>query len=298
MQFVIPAPLSTGSRVWVVAPSGPFDRTLVLRGMEFLRERYEVRFEPSLLDCHEQFAGTDERRRAELQRALDDDGASAIIAARGGYGLTRILPELDFTRFQRSPKWIVGFSDVTALHLECTRLGIASLHAHNVAGLGREDSATRSAWLRALEAPTEARTHTGLSTLNPGRARGPLVGGNLTLLFTQAAAGRLALPRGAVLAIEDVTEQTYRIDRMLTALITSGALRELAGILVGSFSECPPGRFGASAEAVVLERLAPLGVPMVGGAPFGHEGPNEPLHLGMDVELEASRGAFTSPAPR
>lgn len=117
---------------------------------------------------------------------------------------------------------------------------------------------------------------------------GPLVGGNLTLLFTAQAQGRLALPTGSILAIEDVTEASYRVDRMLTALFASGALARVAGVLVGDFTDCPAGPHGVPIEAVLAERLATLGIPVLGGLGFGHGAQNAPLPLGLAARIDAS----------
>jgi muramoyltetrapeptide carboxypeptidase len=125
----------------------------------------------------------------------------------------------------------------------------------------------------------------------PGTARGPLVGGNLTVLFACLASGRLRFPAGAVLAIEDVTEQAYRVDRMLTAFHVSGALDRIAGVVVGDFTDCPPSR-GVSVRQVLEERLGSLGVPVAAGLPFGHDLDNEPFVLGTAVTLDASAGTL------
>ena len=188
-SFIVPPALHAGSRVRVIAPSGPFDRTLVLRGIGFLAERYRVEFDWSLFDRQGMFAGTDQRRLDELNAALVDPGIAGVVAARGGYGLTRILPRANLALLRKRPRWLVGFSDATALHVEATRLGIVSLHAHNVTGLGRGDAVAREEWVAALEQPTARRTYPNLETWTSGEAQGPLVGGNLTLLFTCAAAG-------------------------------------------------------------------------------------------------------------
>jgi muramoyltetrapeptide carboxypeptidase len=279
-----------GDRVWVVAPSGPFDRTLVLRGIGFLAERYDVRFGEGVFARDGYLAGPDDRRLAELTEALSDPDARAVIAARGGYGLARIVPALDAARLRDRPRWIVGFSDVTALHVESQRAGVASIHADNVAGLGRADAAAHGRFFAALETPELARTFDGLSVWRGGCAEGPLTGGNLTLLFACAAAGRLRVPTGSVLFIEDVGEAPYRVDRMLTALTTSGALDGLAGVLVGDFTDAPPGRYGVPMESVLRERLAMLGVPVLAGFPAGHGARNEPLHLGLRARLDGTSG--------
>jgi len=296
LQSVIPAPLQPGARVRVIAPSGPFDRTLVLRGMAWLGKRYRVEFDWSIFERNGFLAGSDARRLNELDRALADPELGAIIAGRGGYGLTRIAHLADYAPLRRHPKWIVGFSDITALHVEAGALGIASMHGPNAAALGRSDDWTRQRFIRALEAPRARTSFEGLATLRPGLARGPLAGGNLSLLFTCQATGRLHLPPGAILLLEDVTESAYRVDRMLSALLASGALDAIAGVVVGDFSDCPDSQ-RVSVREVLAERLAELSVPVLSGLRFGHERYNEFVPLGVLAELDSRTGRLElSPA--
>ncbi|MFO7181722.1 MAG: LD-carboxypeptidase [Pseudomonadota bacterium] len=291
--FVVPPPLRPGDRVRVIAPSSPFDRTLFYRGLGFLSERYRVEVGAGVLDRRGFLAGDDETRLAALEAALVDDGIRAVVAARGGYGAGRIAHRVRWDRLRQSPKWIVGFSDVTALHVEAQGVGVCSMHAENAAGLGRGDAAARTRWIEALERPDLVRTFSGLTVLVRGSAHGPLVGGNLTVLFTAHAAGRLRLPEGCILALEDVAEASYRIDRMLTALLVSGALDRVAGVVLGDFTDCSAGVHRVSVEAVLAERLGTLRVPVLAGLPFGHARPNVPLPLGMPARLDADTGCLT-----
>lgn len=289
MRPIVPKALVPGARVLVIAPSSAFDRTLALRGIGWLAERYRVEFSWHSFAREGFLAGSDERRLRELDAALGREDVSAIVAARGGYGLTRIAHRADWASFRARPKWIVGFSDITALHVEAARHGVASAHADNVAGLGRGDAFARQRWLDALEAPERTRRIAGLKALRPGRASGALFGGNLSLLFTCAAAGRLHVPDGAVLVIEDVTEAAYRVDRMLSALLAGGAFDRVAAVVVGDFTECPPSR-GTSVETVLAERLSQLRVPVLAGLRFGHGEHNEPLLFGLPASVDAELG--------
>jgi muramoyltetrapeptide carboxypeptidase len=290
-SLVIPPPLAPGATIRVIAPASPFDRTLALCGIGFLGERYHVEYDWRMFERDGFLAGSDERRRAELETALASPRVRAIVAARGGYGVTRIASDVDFRLLARDPKWLVGFSDITALHVEAQRAGVASMHAHHAAGLGRGDAHARNAWLRALEAPHAARTLRG-RTLREGRATGVLVGGNLTVLFTCAVTGRLELPPRSILALEDVTEASYRIDRMLSALRLGGHLRNVVGVALGGFTDCPPGPQRVAVEDVLARELDALGVPAVSGLPFGHDLPNEPLLLGALAELDADQSVL------
>jgi muramoyltetrapeptide carboxypeptidase len=288
---LVPPPLVPGARVAVIAPSSPFDRALVMRGMSFLAERYRLSFDRDLFERKGFLAGSDERRLTELDARLRDPDLGAILVARGGYGLGRIAHQADWAALRRAPKWLVGFSDATVLHGEALTVGVASLHAHNTAGLGRGDTERRDRLCDVLEHPERPRTIGGLETWVPGTARGPLVGGNLTVLFTCLASGRLRLPPGALLMLEDVTEQTYRVDRMLTAFRVSGALDRIAGIVIGDFTDCPPSH-GVTVREVLEERLRSLGVPVAAGLPLGHDLENVPFVLGLSATLDATAGTL------
>jgi muramoyltetrapeptide carboxypeptidase len=287
--LVIPPALRPGSLVRIIAPASPFDRTLALRGIAFLGERYRIQFDWGMFERDGFLAGSDARRHAELAAAVAAPEVAAIVAARGGYGITRIASSVDFSVLREHPKWLVGFSDVTALHVEAQGVGVASLHAHHAAGLGRGDARARKAWIEALESPLQPRELLGRG-LCGGVARGPLWGGNLTVLFTCAVTGRLRPPPGAILAIEDVTEASYRIDRMLSALRIGGYFREISAVAVGGFTDCPKGPHGVPVERVLERELSAWGVPVVTCLPFGHDLPNEPLPLGVEAELDAEQG--------
>jgi muramoyltetrapeptide carboxypeptidase len=289
---IVPQALTPGARVAVIAPSSAFDRTLVFRGLGWLAERYRVEFDASLFERRGYLAGSDARRLSELDRCLRDPGLRAIVTARGGYGLSRIAASADWAALRSAPKWLVGFSDATLLHLGALRMGVAALHAHNAGGLGRGDAKARKAWLEALEAPRRERAFSGLTFWVPGRARGPLVGGNLTLLESAAASGWLALPPGALLVIEDVTEQAYRVDRMLSALAAAGVFDRAAGVIVGDFTDCPPSR-GVAVSEVLRERLGGLRIPVAAGMRVGHGAWNEPLVFGLPATLDGSTGTLS-----
>jgi muramoyltetrapeptide carboxypeptidase len=235
-------------------------------------------------------AGADRRRLTELNLALRDPNARAIIATRGGYGLTRIAHAADVPAVRAAPKWLVGFSDITALHVEAARAGISSLHAANVASLGRGDEVARASFVTALEQPDAARRFMGLRCLRSGKATGPIFGGNLAVLFGCAAAGRLMVKPGSILLIEDIGEAPYRVDRMLSSLLASGALDQVAGVIAGDFVDAPPGKYGVPVEDVLSERLCTLGVPVVAGFPVGHGRHNVPVHLGLPAELDGTSG--------
>lgn len=289
--FAIPPPLAPGDAIAVVAPSSPFPRDELWRGLAWLRSRYRVHIAASALERDGYLAGSDARRSAELARAFADPDAKAIVAARGGYGAMRIVDEVRWARLAQRPRWIVGFSDVTALHAMAWSVGVASVHGPNVTGLGLPATpAVRAAWLAAVERPAAPRVWGDLRVVHEGprRARGPLVGGNLSIVHAMAAAGRLVVPEGAVLALEDVTEAPYRVDRMLTSLRLGGHLARASAIVFGGFDRCPPGPDGRTVDEVLADRTACLGIPVLARAPFGHGAHNEAFVMGLPAEVDGA----------
>jgi muramoyltetrapeptide carboxypeptidase len=284
VSFVVPPPLRPGDVVAVVAPSSPFDVAELDRGVAALRARYAVRVRADIAARAAYLAGDDDRRAAELADAMRDPSVRAIACARGGYGAMRVLDRLPWDELARAPKWIVGFSDITALHVEANRRFVATMHAAHVTGLGRDEAAVLP-WTLALEQPHERRVWSGLRVLAKGEAEGAIVGGNLALVHAMAAAGRVAVPDGAILALEDVTERPYRIDRMLTALRLSGVLARCAGVVLGGFTQCEPGADGRTADEVVGEFVSKLAIPVLADAPFGHGDRNEPFVLGARAKI-------------
>jgi len=258
--------------------------------------RYRLRLSSSILARTGYTAGDDARRSGELAGAMADPEVEAIVCARGGYGAMRIIDDLPWEAFVARPKWLVGFSDVTALHVIANARRICSLHASNVTGLGRSiTAAERASLLYGLEGlPMPAWTdlepiHRGANGVS---ARGPLVGGNLALLASMAAGNRLAMPEGAILAFEDVTERPYRLDRMLTSLRLGGHLARLSAIVLGGFTQCDAGPDGVTAATVLTRCTAGLGIPVVGSAPFGHGAPNHAFVLGATATLDSSTLRF------
>jgi muramoyltetrapeptide carboxypeptidase len=229
------------------------------------------------------------RRLEELQSAVDDPELDAIMAARGGYGATRLLDALDLRSLKARPKLLIGFSDITALHAVWSRAGLGSIHGPMAAAVGRVGDAELARVIEAIEG-RYVRELTGLRAIAPGRACGPLAGGNLAVLCALLGTPYMPDLSGAVLLLEDVGERPYRVDRMLTSLRQSGALRDVAGILLGAFTHAEPGSDGMTIDDVLVDRLASLGVPVLAGAPIGHIDRNEPVPLGALIELDSAAG--------
>lgn len=283
--------LGPGARIALIAPSGPFDVQAFDKGVTRLRRHYAVDYHADITARHGYLAGTDARRLHELQTALDDPHVEAIIAARGGYGSTRLLPLLAAERVRRHAPLLVGFSDVTALHALWARAGVASIHGSMVASLGTCSEEHFARFCAALEGRFPAR-YEGLEAITAGTAHGCLLGGNLAVL--SALLGTPAFPPldGAILFLEDIAERPYRVDRMLTSWRSAGAFHGVRGVVLGSFTEGEPGPDGTSLSDVLRERLSDLGIPVASGLPAGHCPDNAELPFGRSVTLDATAGCL------
>jgi muramoyltetrapeptide carboxypeptidase len=291
-----PPRLAPGDVIRVVAPSGPVPREGFARGLERLAARYTVRHDEGLFAREGFLAGPDDRRLDELRDALGDPEARAVVMARGGYGLARLLPFLDPAWLQAHPVPLVGFSDGTALLAYARRAGVMAVHGPVVTQLGGLADDDRAALFRILEEPEPGLLLSDLESLVPGRARGPLVGGNLEVFSRLIGTPFMPDVDGAILFIEDLGERPYRIDRLLTHLDSAGLFSAVAGVVVGDFSGCvepEATRAGQpTAAEVIEERLARLAIPVVVGAPVGHGGRNVALPYGALVDLDSRFGTL------
>jgi muramoyltetrapeptide carboxypeptidase len=281
--------LGPGARIALIAPSGPFDLPDFEQGVARLRRRYDVWHTPDISARSGYLAGDDERRLRELQSALEQPDVSAIVAARGGYGSTRILPLLAAEEIRAQAPLLVGFSDITALHALWAQAQVASLHGSMVATLGTCPEPLFERFCAALEGQFPER-FTGLDTLAPGVAEGLLLGGNLAVLTALIGTAEFPPLAGSVLFLEDIAERPYRIDRMLSTWRNAGAFRGVRGIVLGAFVQCDAGPDAVTANDVLRERLSDLGVPVVAGLPAGHIPDNHELPFGRRVTLDANAG--------
>ncbi len=293
MKTLIPPAIRPGDRIAVVAPAGPVERDTLTAGISSLADRYTFKWNAACLARDGFLAGPDKARLAEIQAAFDDPKTHVVLAARGGYGTTRLLDEIDFRGIVRNPKWIVGSSDLTALLVELYhRHGLRSIHGP----MAFRFAATRPEDLGALVDLLEGRAWqppTTLAPLCPGSAVGPLVGGNLTMLAHLAGTMDERFARNSILFLEDVSEVPYRLDRCLIQLKRAGILDDLAGVVLGAFTECKPGPDGVTALEVMERNLRPLGVPVVMDYPAAHGERNYPFVHGAEIAIEADEDTAT-----
>ncbi|MBK1783059.1 S66 peptidase family protein [Prauserella cavernicola] len=283
--------LRPGDTVALVAPAGPVPAELLDAGVSVLESwGLNVRCLPVVRERHPEFgylAGPDARRAADFQEAWLDPGVAAVIAARGGYGCQRMLDLLDWPALREAePTVFAGSSDTTALHdAIATHLGLptlfspmpATVHFDPVGAEHLRASLFEPETVRVLRGPAAA-------TLAGGRARGTTVGGNLSLLASSIGTPEYRPARDAIALLEDVGEEVYRLDRMLTQLLRAGWFSGVRGIALGSWAGCAP---EDGLLELVWERLGPLGVPMVAELGFGHHRGALTVPLGVPAELDA-----------
>jgi muramoyltetrapeptide carboxypeptidase len=247
-----------------------------------------VRLGKNLFAGSAMLAGSDEQRAADLQALADAPDVGAILFARGGYGCARLLQRLDFSGLKRAPKWLAGYSDVTAFHLALYRLGVESLHA--AMPFNFTDAASVESLRSALFGQEACRTLPPHRLNVKGTATGRLTGGNLSIIYSLQATPYELTPGGAVLFIEDVDEHLYHLDRMMLNLALSGKLQKLNALLVGGMTEMKDsaGGYGKSAYEIISEHARPLNIPVAFGFPAGHQNPNIALRMGREVLLEVS----------
>jgi len=292
---MIPSKLKPGDKVRFVSPASTPDRDAVLRSAETLaRWGLEVEYGEHAFAKEGPFAGPDADRAADLNAALRDPTVRAVFATRGGRGCYRIADRIDCDAVRRDPKLLIGFSEITILHLmlwkECRLPGIhGAVRSEDGEGVhARANALLQSVLMERgrLEIASEEDEATRILTTG-GTAQGPLIGGNVEMIGTAAG---WALPdlTGAILLLEAVNMRLGQLDRMLTMLRQAGHLDRIAGIAVGQFSDCASGAIG-----LLRDQLSRLNVPVLGGLPLGHGATPLIVPVGLEARLDADRGALT-----
>ncbi len=289
-----PNNLQEGSRVRIVAPCGVFDQERFKSGVQLLEKAgFKAVFDDSIFAGHRYLAGDDARRLAEIRTALEDPDAQAIWVARGGYGATRLVDQIAVESVARAGKWLIGFSDVTALHALWARAGVQSIHGANITTLADWGPDARSELYGLLkEGPAQA--FPGKVVSGSGQARGRVLGGNLAVLTAMIGTGQLPDFRDAIVLLEDIGERPYKLDRMLTQHRQAKTLEGASAIVLGQLTGCDP-REGADFTTldVVGENLAHLGVPVLSGVALGHEGSSRAVTFGLSGSVDTADATFT-----
>lgn len=301
LKLIQPPYLKAGDTVAIVAPSGILkNRTDEVAQAKTLLESWNLNV---VIGAHvfskdNHFAGTDAERCEDFQNALDDPKISAIWCARGGYGTVRILDKLDYTKFKKNPKWLIGYSDITALHNQFHNEGFQSIHALMCVSLTKDlqdIAATVSTFKAAIFGESITYTLPGSPYNVSGTVTAPLVGGNLTMLHTMLGSNTSINTAGKILFIEEIGEYKYHIDRMLQSLKRAGYFDNCKGLLVGDMSKLRKNTtlWGSTIEQLILDALSDYNFPIAFQMPAGHEKDNRALLLGRNVTLNVGKDKTT-----
>lgn len=299
-MITTPPYLKHGDTIGMVCPAGYMSLDKVQRCVETLESwGYQVKLGNTVGSASTNyFSGTDEERLNDFQQMLDDDDVHAVLCARGGYGITRIIDKIDFKKFRDHPKWIVGFSDVTVLHSHvCSNYGIATLHAPMAGAFNDPDG--ENEYLLSLKKALEGKKLVYHVVAHPfnrkGEAVGELVGGNLALLTHCTGTDSDIKTKGRIMFIEDVGEYLYNIDRMMYQLNRSGKLKKLAALIVGGFTDSKDTErpFGCSAEEIIRDAVAGYDFPVCFGFPVSHGKENVALKVGAGYKLKVGKNKVT-----
>jgi len=296
MELTTPPYLQKGDTIAIVAPAGILkNRKEIIDKAKKLVESWglKVVYGKHMFNQNDHFAGTDEERCQDFQDALDNPSIKAIWSARGGYGSVRILDKLDFTKFKKHPKWIIGYSDITAFHNHIHNLGIETLHA--MMGTSMEEDPkdlveTIATFKKALFGK-KLRYEVHASQKNRvGEVSGELIGGNIAILASMLGSESQLSTDGKILFIEEIGEYKYSIDRMLQSLKRAGYFTKVKAVVVGDMTKIKRNTtpWGSSIEQLILE-VVPKDIPVLFNFPAGHEPDNRALIMGREVKLSISK---------
>lgn len=288
-----PPYLKPGDFIGITCPAGPIDQKEARYAEVMLgRWGYKTKLGNTIGKNWNRFAGTDEERAADFQRLLDDPIVKAILFGRGGYGTMRMMDMVNWDSFRANPKWLVGFSDITAFHCHVNRnFGIPTIHGRMAGGFGSQEDESEISLRDTLSGKPQVYRWPKHTLNRAGLAEGTLVGGNLSLIYAMQASPSELDTTGKILFIEDVSEYKYTVDRMLMNLKRSGKLSKLAGLIVGGFTttkEEGEGYFTASMDEIIFEKVKEFGYPVAFGFPAGHQRPNLALKFGMPFILNTA----------
>lgn len=292
--MIYPPKLQGGDTVGIVAPARKISPAQLEAALKTLqRWGLKPRLAKNIFSSkHSYLAGSDQERREDFQRMINDEQVKAIFCARGGYGSTRIIEDLDFSALKRAPKWIIGFSDITAFHLRLASMGIASIHGTMPIFFDQPEAQESVESIRHLLFSGAGEVVFAAEEYNrTGLAMGEVIGGNLSLVMDALNTASDPDTRGKILIVEEVDEYFYKLDRMFTQLRRTGKLKDLAALVIGHMTEIKNSdlAFGETAAEIVLHAVRDYVYPVAFSFPSGHHNPNLAWIHGAPATLNVSR---------
>jgi muramoyltetrapeptide carboxypeptidase len=286
--MIIPPKLKKNDLVAIVSPSGRINSDLIDNAKSKLEQRgYRVIVFKNAKGNYFQYAAKDSERLDDFQQALDDPNVGCIFCARGGYGAIRIVDKLDFSSIKKSPKWLVGFSDITILHSALQNIGLAAIHGPMANSLSENDIIAEKYLFQALEGNTLNYDLIKHPLNREGEVRALLIGGNLSVLAGLIGTPYMPRVQNKILFIEDINEYLYRLDRIMWSFKLAGILEQISGLIVGGFTDMQDNvnPFGKNAYEIIYEHVAEYDYPVAFNFSAGHISENQSLVLGAETKL-------------
>lgn len=284
--------LKPGDLIQIVAPAKAIEESHVVYARNFFEQQgYKVVLGAHCTGQHNYFSGTDEQRTEDFQKAIDNPEVKAIICARGGYGVVRIVDRIQWANQLRNPKWIVGFSDITVFHQQLQKFEQKSIHATMPLNYQENSPESLATLLQALEGKLSGIEIPGNSLNKKGTTEGELIGGNLSIVYSLLGTDIQPDYKGKVLFLEDVGEQLYAIDRMFFSLKKAGVLDAISGLIIGGMTDLKDTTattIGMTLEEIVLQHFQYRNIPICFDFPAGHVNDNRALILGEMVQFEVN----------
>ncbi|MFO7879645.1 MAG: S66 peptidase family protein [Bacteroidota bacterium] len=283
-----PKTLQKGDRIEIVSPAGRLDPVLLSAARKRLvAAGFVVSISPHAAGRFYKYAGSDAQRLHDLQSSLDNPEVNAVLCARGGYGMMRIVDQISFEKAAEQQKWLVGFSDITALHAAAYKHGMMSLHGIMAKDIvhGSDEAVTQ--FLSVLQGTNDPISLPSHPMNRKGKGEGPLIGGNMSMLYALRGTPYDINWQGAVLFVEDLGENLYHLDRIMQNFRLAGKLDELSGLIVGQFSDMGDTEFGKTAYEIIEEAVTPFNYPVIYNFPVGHVPYSRSLLHGHSVIMEA-----------
>ena len=286
----LPPFLTPGDTIGIAATARKISTAEIEAAMQDAQERgFTLVMAENLFKAENQFCGTDEERAAGLNQLLHNPEVKAIWCARGGYGSVRLLDKIDWGHWRKHPKWICGFSDVTAIHLHLQQnLNMASMHCEMMLGYAENAVAAHTTFFNTLQGKTFSYLSPSHKLNRPGKATGEIIGGNLSVLYSMLGSATQPDTTGKILFLEDLDEYLYHIDRMMMALDRANLLKNLVGLVIGGMSDMKDNTlpFGKTAEEIVADVVGKYDYPVCFDFPAGHIKSNCAFILGAQTTLE------------
>lgn len=291
-----PGSLHKGDKIAIISPSGVIEREYVEKASELLHSwGLEVVWGENVFAHYGRFAGTDVQRLQDLQQALDDKEIKAVLCSRGGYGVVHLINKISFRKFKQNPKWIIGYSDITALHACIQKIGFSSLHAPMCKHLAEEENDASSAFLKNLLFGKYPSYHVSSHLFNKkGKSTGVICGGNLSVLSGIRGTSFDPVKKGNILFIEDIGEKPYHVERMMYNLKLGNVLKRISGLIVGQFSEYEEDvMMNKSLYQSILDLVSDYDYPVCFNFPVGHVKDNFPVICGNNATLTVNKDEVT-----